>query len=393
MSENNAPLLGRSTLWVLIGHTVVTQVMMQTLRITASYRAIELELPLVWLGLLGTIFHVAPALVAVSVGRLVDRRGEAFSLIGGALLCIAVAAGFLAFGQTLGALFALTAILGVGHSLCIIGEQSLLSKATDNGNRDAFFGYYTVAISLGQFISPMMISVLTGAALLPPTQTLFAASLASTVLLTFLSLPLRGPVRTTDVKEQADIKVVELLKIPGFTLAMLSNVIVVISIDMFVIYLPALGAEKGIAVAVIGTLLGIRALSSMSSRFFSRFLLARVARKPLLVGSISLAAISTALVPTTDSVWLLGILMMLAGLGLGLCLPLTLVWTTNITPTHVRGAALSIRMTGNRIGQVIFPTMMGFVASAVGLSSIFWFVGGTLAVAAGSIQGLVRGRI
>lgn len=394
MTAPAAPLLARSGLWILIGHAVTTQLMMQTLRITTSYRAIELDMPLAWLGLLATVFHIAPAIIAVRVGRLVDRKGEKFCLISGAVCCVLVAAGFLFFGNALAALFVLTAVLGVGHSLCIIGEQSLLSKVTNSANRDSFFGYYTVAISFGQFLSPFLISVLTGSAVLPPTQVLFAVALASTLVLLLLSLPLKTPpISRESTSEETGSDVIALLRIPGFSLAMIANVIVVVSIDMFVIYLPAWGAERGIGVAVIGTLLSIRALSSMSSRFLTKFLLNWVGRKQLLVGSILLAAVSTALIPTTGSVPILGALMALTGLGLGLCLPLTLVWTTNITPEHVRGAALSVRMTGNRIGQVVFPTLMGVIASTAGLSGVFWFVGGALATTAGSIQTLASRKI
>src|SRR5690606_38290459 len=128
---------------------------------------------------------------------------------------------------------------------------------------------------------------------------------------------------------------------------------------------PALGAENGISVAVIGTLLAIRALSAMSARVFTRYLLSKIDRKTLLVISIGVAAASTVLLTMTSSVVVMGLLMMSTGVGLGLCLPLTLVWTTNITPMHVRGVALSIRLTGNRAGQVVFPAFMGVIASGV----------------------------
>lgn len=380
-------------LWILLSHAIATQAVMQLLRVTASYRAIELEMPLAWLGLLATVFHIAPALVSVQVGRLVDRRGETLSLVLGALCVLVASAGFFLAADSLPVLFVLIAVLGMGHSMSIIGEQSYLSRKTTDANRDAFFGYYTVAVSFGQLLSPLLISALTGDALLPPTSMLFLIGLAITVALLLLSLPLKGAPMPPAAVPQPPAKMMALLRMPGFTLAMVANVIVVVSIDMFLTYLPALGTQNGIAGAAIGTLLAIRAASSMSSRFFTSFLLRHIPRKSLLVASIGVAAVATCLVPMTDSVWVLGALMVFAGLGLGLCLPLTLVWTTRITPPGVLGSALSLRQTGNRLAQVAIPSVMAGVASVTGLAGIFWIAGGSLAAVACSIQGLVRTRI
>ena len=42
-------------------------------RVTISYRAVELGLSIVWLGLIAATFAIFPILIAVQVGRLIDR--------------------------------------------------------------------------------------------------------------------------------------------------------------------------------------------------------------------------------------------------------------------------------------------------------------------------------
>ena len=51
--------------------TVVTIV-----RVTTSYRAVELGLSVVWLGVITTAIAVLPLLLAVKVGRYIDKGNE-----------------------------------------------------------------------------------------------------------------------------------------------------------------------------------------------------------------------------------------------------------------------------------------------------------------------------
>ena len=61
---------------VLLAHSALTQVVTFVLRPTMSYRAIELDVPAAWLGVLGASFAIAPLLLALPAGHAADRYGE-----------------------------------------------------------------------------------------------------------------------------------------------------------------------------------------------------------------------------------------------------------------------------------------------------------------------------
>ena len=46
-----------------------------------------------------------------------------------------------------------------------------------------------------------------------------------------------------------------------------------------------------------------------------------------------------------------------------------------LAPAEAYGTALTLRMTGNRIGQVVFPALAGVVAAATGVAGIFLIIG------------------
>ena len=100
-------------------------------------------------------------------------------------------------------------------------------------------------------------------------------------------------------------------------------------------------------------------------------LIALLTRRRLLAWSMIGAAAALAAVPATDSVPVLFGLMVVAGFGLGLGLPLTLAWVADRSPREIRGTALGIRLSGNRFGQTVITPAIGGLAGAAGLALAF----------------------
>src|SRR5690606_9633961 len=150
-------------------------------------------------------------------------------------------------------------------------------------------------------------------------------------LLLAVSIPIRSsprPVSTEPAKPAGSI--LSLFHIPGMTGAILASVVVLTSTDLLLVYLPALGTERHIEAATIGTLLSLRAAASMLSRLSFHGLILWVGRERLIVGSIALAAVSVAALPIEMPLWTMGALVLMAGFVLGLSLPLTLAWVSEL---------------------------------------------------------------
>jgi len=67
--------------------------------------------------------------------------------------------------------------------------------------------------------------------------------------------------------------------------------------------------------------------------------------------------------------------MIVLGFGMGIASTLTLSGVVFLAPAEAYGTALTLRMTGNRIGQVVFPALAGVVAAATGVAGIFLIIG------------------
>jgi MFS family permease len=95
-------------------------------------------------------------------------------------------------------------------------------------------------------------------------------------------------------------------------------------------------------------------------------------RRQLLIWSMVLPAAALVALPALDHVALLYVAMIVIGFGLGLGQPVTLAWVASRAPSDVRGTAIGLRLSGNRLGQMVLPAVVGAVGGVLGLVAVFW---------------------
>src|SRR4029450_12512704 len=171
------------------------------------------------------------------------------------------------------------------------------------------------------------------------------------------------------------VPVGELLKLRGFAAVMLSRVVTVPSLDILVIYLPALGAERQIDANNIGLLLTARSVASLVSRTFYARLIFAIGRLPLTLTSMLGSAAGFLILALPLSLPAMYAVLICLGFVMGIASTLTLSGVMYIAPPEVCGTALTLRMTGNRIGQIVFPTLAGLLAAAAGVAGILLAIG------------------
>ncbi|WDZ85504.1 MFS transporter [Micromonospora cathayae] len=380
--------LPRGQLGLLVAHTVVVQAVTFMLRPAASYRALELDVPAAWLGALGASFAVVPLLLAVPSGQAVDRFGERRVMLTGSALLVASGAGFVLAGDTVAGLVAATVLLGTGHLCAVVGQQALVANRVPAHRYDAAFGYYTFAASLGQAVGPGLIVAFGGDRPIPDTGAIFvgATVLALPLLVTSALLRPSGHHRRAAGPAAGGVR--GLLRQPGLVRALTVSCVVLAAVDITLFYLPALGAERDIAAGSIGVLLALRAGASMASRLLLGRLVAAVGRRRLLIATVALSAVGLGLLLPPLPFWAMAVVITVAGLGLGAGQPLTMSFLAESAPPGLRGRAMSLRLTGNRLGQVLIPSTAGVLAAGTGAAGVLACTALGLAGAAVAATGL-----
>jgi MFS family permease len=366
---------------LVIGLAMTTS--LQAIRPMASYKALELGAGPAEVGMVAACFALLSLIVAVPIGRWVDRSGETGFIVAGTGVMTAVAFA-MAFVPSIPLLAATQALLGLGHIAMIVGMQTMIANRGDAYGRDGRYGAFAVVVSLGQLIGPAAGGILAGRSGdgTPSTDIVFiaAAAAAAVGLLAAMTLGRSGPKRAdsaTAASEQEAVHVAlrRVMAVPSMPQAMLASITVLSSVNILIAYLPVYGEATGLPVEIVGLLLAVRAGASTVSRLLMTPMRDALGRRNLLVVCLVVPAIALATMSILTSVPALVVVMVLIGFGLGLGQPLTLSWVAGQAPRELRGTAVAARLGGNRVGQFVLPAAVGVVSGIVGVGAVFWTVG------------------
>lgn len=388
---------GEKTDVLLVGAVLSSAFVQQTvasiLRITITYRALELDLSVVWIGLISGLFAFLPIFVALPIGRYMDRgHYERANLIGSVLFLVACAG--LALWPSLTGILLCTAIGGVGHLYLLLSQQVLCTRCGSRTTSvEVVVGNYMVANALGQGAGPYLLGWVGGSAAVPPTHLLFNITAVGAAILVAIALTIRPRKVEQEVKiAQAPLPLLDILRIEGMGAVLLVSIVTAVAQDLIVIYLPLLGAERGWGVSDVGSLLAVRALASVGARVFFSRLAAMTTLPKLMLYSTLLGALSYAALSLPLSLAITYGVIALSGCSLGIALTCSIASSLRLAAGQAVGTANSLRMLGNRVGQFSIPFLASLVAAAAGVGAIFFIIGATLmsAVMALKLRGTDR---
>jgi MFS family permease len=355
----------------LLISTALVQVVVAMVRVTTSYRAVELGLSIVWLGLIAATFAIFPIMIAVRVGRTIDRGYDAQTTWLGAAIFAAACASF-ATASSAVALLVSSTIMGIGHIMLMASQQMLCVRAAGPRSLESVFGNYMVAGAIGQGAGPYVVGWLGGDAAIPPTQLLFIIAAAIAALTCILALTIRPrPDPPTAKGDSEVVPVGQIVRIPGLVAVVMAGVILVSASDIVVIYVPLLGAERHIDVHAVGLLLTVRAASSMVARLFYARMVAMFGRWPLMMASTLACGFAYAAFAAPLPLWAMHMAIAVMGFSFGLATTLSITIVVDMTTANAQGTSNSLRIMCNRAGQFVLPFGAGVVAAAVGLAGLF----------------------
>ena len=357
----------------LLAHTLLLQAVVFVLRPAATYQALRLDVSDAWIGALGAGFALVPLLVAVRVGRAVDRAGERVIMIGGAALVVAAAVVFVLLSHQLAGLCLAVVLLGTGHLLATVGQHSAVANSSAREDMDRSFGRYTFMVSLGQAVGPALILLTDGSSAIPDTGAIFVVGLAGSVLCLLVTLLTRsGPQRTRASRDARAGTAWAQLRTPGVRAALVISTVVVAAIDILVVYLPVVAAGRGVSAGAVGLLLSCRAGAAMLTRLGLGALARVTTRSQLLVASVAAIGLGFVLLALPLPLGWAFAGVALVGFGTGASQPLTLAWVAAATAEGFRGRMMSLRLTGNRLGQVLLPASGGLLVAGAGSAAVLW---------------------
>jgi len=380
-------------LLVLILTAILTQTTLNLVRPVTTYKLLTFSAGPVAVGLTTAAYALLPLLSAMWLGRASSRiRRIRYLMLAGVLLFVLGAAAIASAPGVL-VVAAGSAVLGMGHLMFTIGGQSSIARFFPDDQLDKGFGWFTAAYSVGQFLGPLLGGLILGNdAQLQSTQRSgdIALSLWLGAVIAAVAIPLLlpnlqprragrteavdGPARAQGAPARSQATILSIIRIPGMASLMFASLTLLAIIDILAAFLPLVAEHHAVAPTTVGVLLAVRGAASVLSRLILPWASKRFDRQKMVLGSLFGSGLAIALVPLLmEHLGVASLALFAGGFLLGLGQPLTMTMVSTSVPGQDRGAALAVRLMGNRLGQVVVPMVAGTAAVGLGPAGAIWF--------------------
>jgi len=368
----------RDAFWWLIATMICVHACMATTRVTASLWVLDQGYGEASVGMLLSLFAVAPIGLALWAGRLADRHGlhrpvgVAVTLaFVGALLALAVQQ---LWAIAIGCLLCGGAVAMAG--VAVQREAGLM--ADEPGDLKRIFGWMALGPALSNALSPVVagllidLSGMTAAFCLAAALPLLAWTLARQV-------PRNAPkVYSKSFREPAAW---DLFRLPAYRRLLIVNLALSAGWDAHSFVVPVVGHARGLSASSIGLVLGCFAAAATAVRlaivrFADNIDEARALRGAMVVATLTFMAY--AWLPGTAGLMVGSALL---GMALGSVQPMILAMLHRATPPERHGQALGLRMLTVNGATVAMPVGFGLLAAATALAAPMWLMAGALLLA------------
>jgi MFS family permease len=340
-------------------------------------------------GVLMSLFAVAPIGLSLWAGRMADRHGLHRPLAIGSAM---------GFGGTLLVLSWLdvgplaVAALATGGALSVAAvaiQHEAGAMARDEQDLKRVFSWVALGPALSNSLAPVIVGLLIDHA---GFRAAFAFTLtlpaAAWVLGRWVPRRHPGPPPAANGREPAAF---DLLRVVPLRRLLIVQLALGSCWDAHTFAVPVLGHARHMSASAIGVVLGSFSVAATSVRLgISRFSRRLDERKALGVAT-ALAAVTSAVY-----VFLPGAAGMMAGsfvlgLALGSVQPMILAMLHQVTPVARRGQALGLRMLCSNAASIPMPAGFGLLAAATFPAAPMWLMAGVVACALLPARRIARG--
>jgi len=364
----NLVLVGLVT---VLGHTAFVGS-----RMTVSLHAIHLGASPFTVGLLMSLYAMVPMLLALSVGRSIDRIG--------AFRPLTWCAATLALAVTLP--FIWPAIIGLCVTATLIGTSFLVYHMALNTlvgamggpeNRATNFSWLALSFSISGFAGPMIAGFAIDATSHGVAMLILALFPAMALVpLHFLRKAI--PEARREGTAAGVHRVGDLLKNRKLRPAFIASLMLSMGWDLYSFLMPVYGSRVGLSASEIGVIMGFFAAATFAIRLLMPAFSRRLHEWTVIFSSMLVAGTAYLLFPLATNGTTLMALSFLLGLGLGASQPMIMSLLYSASPPGRQGEVVGVRTTLLNGSHTFLPLAMGALGAALGMMPVFWSMAGVL---------------
>jgi MFS family permease len=339
-------------------------------------------------GLIVAIYSYGTAIGMIPVGILSDRYGRRI-FITASLVIYTLVPFFYPLASNLSELVLIRAVHGIGQSLFITSVLAAVVDLAPSASRGIAIGWYTTATQSGLTAGPPIGGLIMS--LISYEAAFWTSSIVSLVGLCFVL----ARYRTLPKSQESETPICiswGWLKNMAIWGALLTAFFIAVGVGTISTYIPLYALNYGINEVGVGIILMATFLTSASFRAPAGRLSDKIGRAPIIFWGAAICIVSTALVSLFHSLALLCLVGLLFGTGMGTSMSSSMALNADHSPPGIRGLTMSFYACFFQVGNAFGPTMMGMVAGASNMETMFLACSGAMVLGMVVVFFLIRGK-
>ena len=371
--EDPPPVPQLSPLIQLVLLALLSHIALVAARFTTSLYAISLHASEFTIGLLLALFALFPMLLAVPIGRWIDRIGLVKPVRGGALLmglgCLVPS-----LFDGLLVLYFSVLLIGSGFLAIHIAVQHAVGAMSANEMRARNFTWLALGYSSSSFIGP----VLAGYIIDHSRHSIAYAVATMMVMLTMVLLQVGG-LRSFKLEHQSAAapgapkgSIIDLLRDKELRRIYIVSMCLASAWDLFMFVMPIHCYKMGMSASTIGWILGAFSAATFVVRLAMHWISQHFSEWQVLTTALIFSVLCYLVFPFMTSPGAIVLVTFVLGMALGSGQPNVLALLHNNSPAGRAGEAVGVRVTIGNASQVALPLAFGAIGATVGLFPVFW---------------------
>ncbi len=334
---------------------------------------------------------IAPLLVSIHAGALVDERGPV-GVAKASVVLFGIAGVMLTALRGVGPVAVAYSLMAVANIGFAVAAQAVVAAVSTNATRTRNYGYYSLWNSAGAVAGPVIGGYLAGhhgyANAFSLVWILMVPSFA--VAASLHSTP-KTPRHTASLAT-AHTLVGTIMRQPGVGPILFISGMMVCAQALQQSFFPLYLNGVGLPATLIGLVVAAGSLSGMVVRTLLAGGVSWLGYTGSMIYATALVAITFGVTPLLRGFWPLVFVSGLMGASLGFTMPLTMSLLVESVAAEFWGVALGVRQSVQRLGAIVSPLVYGAMSTARGIESAF-YVGAIALLGAAAIMTRVAGQI
>ncbi len=321
-------------------------------------------------GVMMALWAVCPMLIALYVGKLVDRIGPRVPMLAGTF---GVMAALLVpyFFPGVAALYVMALVVGTAFQFFFIPAQGITGALGGPQDRARNYSLLAIGFSIASFLGPLI----AGFSIDYLGYRLVYLMLAVCPFVAVLLLWFKGgmlPRAAVGSKEDGQKgSSFDLLRNPRLRDAIVASGLISVAWDLYLFYFPIYGHSIGLSASAIGVVISLFAAAVFAIRVALPSLARRWSEIQILLCAIGFAGVVFLLFPLFRDPYLLAAASFLLGLGCGVGQPMSMSLIYSLSPPGRASEGAGLRVTFNHFTHLVVPLAFGGIGTAFGFGPVF----------------------